>query len=72
MAGELELVLLTEGKILTGLHFIKLLMYYNHDRISVSALRNWYAAFLKAMELGQAKWGDDHLVYAEPIYQGQG
>ena len=44
-------------------------MYYNHDRIPVSALHDWYAAILKAMELGRAKWGNDPLVYGEQILQ---
>ena len=58
---------MTKGKISARLHFIELLVYYNHDRIPVSTVRDWYAAVLKAIELGRAKWGNDPLVYGQPI-----
>ena len=43
-------------------------MYYRVDgSINWSSLREWYAAFLRAVELGKAQWGDDPLVFGEPI-----
>ena len=56
VAGELEVVLsgqLFEQEVTARLNFLKLLMYYANDRIPASALRDWYAAFLKAIEIGR-------------------
>ena len=30
-------------------------------------IRDWYAAYLRAVEYDRAKWGDDPLIYGDPI-----
>lgn len=70
IAGELEIIgsgLIPDSEVSARIKFLKMLVYYAHDKVSFFALRDWYAAFLRAIELGRATWGDDPLVYGEPI-----
>ena len=70
VAGELEILisgLLSQREISARMSFLKLLMYYSNDKTPFPAIRDWYAAFLRAVEYDRAKWGDDPLIYGDPI-----